>query len=245
MKDTLMRLSSQMGISLTSEQIRQFEIYGRLLVEWNEKMNLTGITDPVEIARMHFMDSLVGYEEIQTALTQAKAERRQLKLIDVGTGAGFPGLPLKILFPEIRLTLLDSLQKRIHFLEAVGAACSLEQVEYLHGRAEETAQDRAYRETYDVAVARAVAAMPVLMEYCSGYVKKDGIFIAYKGPSLQEELAGSTKAMQVLKLRQEKILRAEVLGEDYHHYVAVFRKTGPLSLQYPRKQSKIKSAPLT
>lgn len=244
MRDTLVLLSRKMGLTLSDTQLSQFETYARLLVEWNEKMNLTGITEPTEIARKHFIDSLVGFEEIQKQMEKAASKGKKLKLIDVGTGAGFPGLPIKILFPEIELTLLDSLQKRIGFLEAVGKACELTEVEYLHGRAEEVAQDKAYRECYDIAVARAVANLPVLMEYCSGYVRNGGLFMAYKGPTLKEEMSSSKKAMQVLKMEHKATILADVLGEDYQHYVAVFSKKAPLGLQYPRKQSKIKSAPL-
>lgn len=245
MRDTLISLSQAMGLSLSDRQLSQFETYAKLLVEWNEKMNLTGITEPVEIARMHFIDSLIGYEEIQKKIDEAKKKGTEpVRLIDVGTGAGFPGIPLKILFPEIHLTLLDSLQKRIGFLKAVGEAIGLEDTEYIHGRAEDTAQDKAYRETYDFAVARAVASLPVLMEYCGGYVKKGGCFMAYKGPTLKEELSQSGKAMKVLKMEKKEVLRAEVLGDDYQHFVAIFTKTAPLGLQYPRKQSKIKAAPL-
>lgn len=244
MRETLIQLADQMGLSLSDLQLQQFETYAKLLVEWNEKMNLTGITEPTEIARKHFIDSLVGYEEIKSKIDAAQKKGNKVRLIDVGTGAGFPGLPIKILFPEIELTLLDSLQKRIGFLQAVGSACNLEGVEYLHGRAEEVAQNAEYREKYDIAVARAVANLPVLMEYCSGYVKTGGYFMAYKGPTLTEEMANSKKAMSVLKMDHKVTLLADVLGEDYQHYVAVFKKKAPLGLQYPRKQSKIKSAPL-
>lgn len=246
MRDTLIRLSEEMNIHLTDKQLTQFETYARLLVEWNEKMNLTGITEGTEIAKKHFIDSMVGYEEIKKVID----EKGEASLIDVGTGAGFPGLPLKILIPQLKLTLLDSLQKRIGFLETVCREIGLTDAVCIHGRAEDAAHLENMREKYDFAVARAVAAMPVLMEYCSGYVKVGGKFMAYKGPSLPEELKAAAKAQKVLGLTHVKTMEAEILkrayeGEDaYEHYVAIFRKVKPLTLQYPRKQSKIKSNPL-
>ena len=164
MKDVLLTLSREMGLSLTERQIEQFDLYARLLVEWNEKMNLTAITEPEEIARKHFIDSLVGWETIKAKISACREKGRALKLIDVGTGAGFPGLPIKILFPEIELTLLDSLGKRVTFLETVVRELELTGVSCIHARAEEAAHLPEMREQYDIAVARAVAALPVLTE---------------------------------------------------------------------------------
>ena len=245
MRDTLQSLSRQMGLSLTDLQIERFEKYARLLVEWNEKMNLTTITEPEEIARKHFIDSLVGYETIESVIEKCREKGRAMKLIDVGTGAGFPGLPIKILFPEIELTLLDSLGKRITFLETVVRELGLSGVSCIHGRAEEAAHLPEMREVYDIAVARAVAALPVLTEYLAGYVRPGGLVMAYKGPTLPEELATSGKALRTLHLSLENKIPATVLGEDFAHTVAVFKKTAVLGLQYPRKQSKIKANPLS
>ena len=235
MRATLTKLGRELGLELSGRQLWQFEQYASLLVEWNEKMNLTAITDPEEIARKHFIDSLAGWKQI------AKCQN----LIDVGTGAGFPGIPLKIIFPDMKLTLLDSLQKRIGFLEEVGNQLELTDVEYVHGRAEELAHDPIYREKYDAACARAVAPLNVLLEYCSGYVKEGGVFLAYKGPSLPDELQESKKAQKVLHMNVSDTILADVLGTDYQHYVAVFAKGAPIDKQYPRKQGKIKASPLT
>ena len=236
-----------MGISLSQRQLDQFELYHKLLVEWNEKMNLTAITEAKEVAVKHFLDSIAGGPEILNAAGAAGKQddaAAPITLIDVGTGAGFPGIPLKIAFPQIRLTLLDSLQKRVNFLQEVVDQLGLENAVCIHGRAEDAAHEEALREQFDVAVARAVAPMYVLMEYCGGYVKKGGFFVAYKGPGLEEEMEEARKATKVLQLRHKKTLRAQLPENEYDHFVAFFEKIGNLSLKYPRKQSKIKKEKL-
>lgn len=225
-----------MGISLSQRQLDQFERYCSLLAEWNERMNLTAITEPKEVAVKHFLDSLAGGELLKAA--------EGANVIDVGTGAGFPGVPLKIAFPEIRLTLLDSLQKRVTFLQEVTEQLGLAGVTCLHGRAEDAAHEGALREQFDVAVSRAVASLPVLLEYCSGYVKKGGIFMAYKGPGLEDELKEAEKAMKILHMKHKTTLRAQLPMGEFDHLVAIFEKNGNLSLKYPRKQSKIKKEKL-
>lgn len=227
-----------MGVSLSQRQLEQFERYYELLVMWNEKMNLTAITQQEEVAVKHFLDSLAGWKELYWEQNKAPA------LIDVGTGAGFPGLPLKIAFPDVRLTLLDSLQKRVGFLQEVTEQLGLAGVRCLHGRAEEAAHEASLREHFDVAMARAVAPLPVLLEYCSGYVRRGGAFLAYKGPGIEAELAESQRAMRELRLQYKKTLKATLPGDDLDHFVAVFEKIGNLSLKYPRKQSKIKKEKL-
>jgi 16S rRNA (guanine527-N7)-methyltransferase len=235
MKQILQSGAKRMGIELTDRQLTQFETYYRLLLEWNQKMNLTAITEENEVVAKHFLDSLAGAPIVREIVQKGGSS-----LIDVGTGAGFPGIPLKILYPELSLTLLDSLQKRIRFLEAVGEATGLLGVIYIHGRAEDVAHEAKYREQYDMAVARAVAPMSVLLEYCSGFVKPGGCFLAYKGPSLPEEMAAITSEWGAQKMRCRTIREVTIPGTELNHFVAVVDKTGKLALQYPRKQSKIK-----
>lgn len=231
MKQILNDGAKEMGIDLSERQLEQLELYYELLVKGNERMNLTSITEPEEVARRHFLDSMAG----------AAVLKKGASVIDVGTGAGFPGLVLQIVRDDIQVTLFDALQKRITFLEETVRALGLEdRVRCLHGRAEEDAHKPELREVFDVAVARAVASLPVLLEYCGGFVKVHGLFLAYKGPSLAQELTEAEGAMRRLQLRHKQSLRAKGLGEDYEHIVAVFEKTGKWGLQYPRKQSKIK-----
>ena len=227
--------AAAMGYTLDERQLQQFERYYELLVEWNEKMNLTAITQKEEVAAKHFLDSLAG-----AARVKAMASDRPTRLIDVGTGAGFPGIPLKILFPELSLTLLDSLQKRVRFLEAVAEELQLEEVCCIHGRAEELAHRVEYREVYDVTVARAVAPMAALVEYCGGFVRPGGVILAYKGPSLPQELSDAQPELKRLRLQCKQIEEAPIPGTDMRHFIAVVEKTGKWALQYPRKQSKIK-----
>ncbi len=220
-----------MGVSLSEKQADQLIRYYELLIEWNERMNLTAITEPDDVLTKHFLDSLSLIPYISD---------RNCSLIDVGTGAGFPGLVLKIALPEIKLVLLDSLQKRINFLQAVCVELGLEGVECIHGRAEESAHSDELRERFDFAVARAVSSLPVLAEYCTGYVKNGGAFVAYKGPGWQEEMAEQESLFEKLRLFFEKSVSVAIPGTDLRHELVIFRKKGKLSLQYPRSQSKIK-----
>ena len=236
--EELKNRAAQMDIELSDRQLSQFEAYGALLVEWNEKMNLTAITDPEEILEKHFLDSISSVPLVR----EMENPEEPLSMIDVGTGAGFPGVPIKIVCPEIHLTLLDSLQKRIGFLQEVVKDLELTDVECLHDRAEEAAHREEMRESFDVAVSRAVAALPVLLEYCTPYVAEGGVFLAYKGPTMMEELAQSQNAMR--KLNVEMSVLHQEMSMENDHFIGVFLKTGETALQYPRKQSKIKNNPL-
>lgn len=215
--------SEKIGIKLPDEQLNEFYEYMQLLLEWNEKMNLTAITDPEEVIKKHFVDSI----------TIKKYIKEENRLIDVGTGAGFPGIPLKIVDKSIKLTLLDSLNKRINFLNEIIEKLSLKEVNTIHSRAEEYAKNKA-RESYDVAVSRAVADLPILLEYLMPYVKLNGICICMKGPKAQEELERSKKAINILGGKLEKVEKITI-DEEMERNLIIIRKIKDTPNKYPRK----------
>ena len=234
------------GISLKQETAEKLDIYARLLVEWNGKMNLTAITAPDEIVTKHFVDSLTA----GTLLPAAGKE--PLTLVDVGTGAGFPGVPLALWRPDIRLTLLDSLNKRLVFLETVCRELELP-VTLVHARAEEAGRRKDMREHFAVATARAVAALPTLCEYCLPLVRPGGCFIALKGPSGPEEVTASANALtrlggeigEVYQLRLPSVGGDTAAGEDsVSRTLILVRKISPTPAAYPRASAKIAKQPL-
>lgn len=214
-----------MGIGISDGQLEQLEKYGRLLQEWNEKINLTAITDDEEIAVKHFLDSL-------TALLTDKVNG---SVIDVGTGAGFPGLVLKTIKPEIQLTLLDSLNKRINFLKAAAEELSLDGVEFVHGRAEDFGMNIKYREKFDTAAARAVANLRVLAEWCLPFVKVGGYFLALKGPLAEDELKDAKKAIHILGGEVEDVFETKIPCSDLSHRIIIIKKVRRTPSKYPRK----------
>ena len=211
------------------QALDRFELYQRLLLEWNEKMNLTAITDPVEVAQKHFADSLAALPYLQPGT----------KVIDVGTGAGFPGVPLLILRPELQLTLADSLQKRLTFLDALLQELGLH-ARLVHGRAEDLGQNRLYREQFDAALSRAVAGLPVLLELTTPFVKVGGAAIAYKGDAAEElEKAKSAAFLLHVQLRQVE------LASDLGKRCLIFAdKKAPTPKAYPRKAGTPNRKPL-
>lgn len=227
----------QMGVSLGEEQTQQFMTYLSLLLEWNEKMNLTAITEPREVVLKHFADclSLVPWVEW----------KRGMRVIDVGTGAGFPGIPVKLVRPEIELTLLDSLQKRIGFLREVGAELGLEGVEYVHSRAEDGGQNPLYREKFDLCVSRAVANLSVLAEYCLPFVKVGGRLAALKGPDATVEAAEAAGALAKLGGSLVEVRDIVIPHTDLSHKLVFIEKIAPTPKRYPRNAGKIKKEPLT
>lgn len=228
--------SSQMGLEVSEKQIHQFLKYKEILLEWNQKMNLTAITEEKEVIIKHFLDSI--------SCIKVDKLKNSGKIIDVGTGAGFPGIPLKIIFPELKLTLLDSLNKRINFLKEVCLQLELQDVEFIHGRAEDYGQDKDYRGAYDYAVARAVAPLNVLVEYCLPFVKTGGYFICQKGKALDEELLEAEKAIKVIggKVVDKKAIPLPF--SEITHNILVIEKTKETSTKYPRKAGKPTKNPI-
>lgn len=224
METLLKELSDKIEVNLTEEQISKFITYKELLKEWNQKINLTAITEDNEIVLKHFVDSL----------TVLKYIHQNANIIDVGTGAGFPGIPTKIARKDVSVTLLDSLNKRINFLNDVIEKTNLENIKKVHGRAEDFGQNKEYRERYDIAVARAVANLSTLTELCLPFVKVGGSFIAMKGNST-EEFEEAKKAIETLGGKIEKIDRFNLPGTDIERNIVVIKKINKTPNQYPRK----------
>ena len=226
--------AAAMHIELTDTQLAQFDLYASLLVEWNQKMNLTAITDPEGIVVKHFLDSL-------SFLSCVKVPKNA-SLIDVGTGAGFPAVVLKIARPDLRITLLDSLNKRLLFLQEVSKQLGLPMTT-VHARAEEGGRNPQLRQKFDFATARAVAALPVLSEYCLPFVKKGGAFVAMKGPGGETELADAQKAIRTLGGKAEET-HLHTLDDGSSRTIIVIRKIAPTPPAYPRAGGKIAKYPL-
>ncbi len=225
--DTLEKGLKELGISLSDKQIQQLLQYYELLVSWNEVMNLTAITEFEEVCVKHFIDSL--------SLCKAFDCTKEISVIDVGTGAGFPGIPLKIVFPNMKITLLDSLGKRVKFLNEVIAQLGLENIEAIHGRAEDYAKPQLLRESYDICVSRAVANLATLSEYCMPYVKVGGHFISYKSEKIVEEMQTAGKAITVLGGEVEAQNEFILPCSDIYRNLFVIKKCRTTPKKYPRK----------
>lgn len=217
------------GFHLKKEQIEKLDLYAEMLLEWNERINLTAITDSEGIAIKHFYDSLTPLWYLNIP--------KNARVIDVGTGAGFPSIPMAIVRPDLRFTLLDSLNKRLNFLNEVCTRLDIK-AELVHMRAEDAAQKAEHRESFDVAVSRAVAALPVLCEYCIPFVRKNGMFIAMKGSKAEEELEISKNAVSTLGAAVEKTVKIS-LPDDSERNIIVIRKKNYTPKEYPRHGSKI------
>ena len=234
MRETLLEATEDFKIRLSEEQLSQLELYHKLLSEWNEKINLTAITDDRGVAVKHFADSMTIFNYFDIP--------QNARVIDVGTGAGFPGLVLKIVRPDIELTLLDSLQKRLNFLRTVLDALHLDAT-LIHSRAEEGGQNPDLRESYDLAVSRAVAQLNILSEYCLPYVRLSGRFIAFKG-SAGDELQAANNAIGILGGRIGKTPVFELPMEGGTRTLIEIEKVRPTPDKYPRQYGKIKAKPL-
>ena len=218
---------NELGIALTDKQKQQFDKFYELLVEWNKVMNLTGITEYEEVNEKHFVDSL--------SIVKALDMKSVKSVIDVGTGAGFPGIPLKIAFPHLKVVLLDSLNKRINFLNTVIAELGLTDIKTIHGRAEDYAKQTEYREKFDLCVSRAVANLSTLSEYCLPYVSADGLFVPYKSGEIDEELENSKKAVKILGGKIENVVKFQLPGTEIGRSFVKIRKISNTNMKYPRK----------
>ena len=228
----LVNICNKINIEISDDQINCFEKYYELLIEKNKVMNLTAITDKEDVIVKHFIDSIAL---IPYLLDIGINTNNELKIIDIGTGAGFPGLPLKIMMPDVKFTLLDSLNKRVSFLNEVIDELKLKDIEALHGRAEDYASDNKYREKYDICVSRAVANLSTLSEYCIPFVKEDGFFISYKAGESEEEINNSKNAIKILGGKINKVEEFVLPGTDASRVFVFIRKLELTDKKYPRK----------
>lgn len=234
--DILKEACEEIGLEFNNEKYNQFMLYKELIKEWNQKINLTAITEDEEIVKKHFIDSIKIFKF--TDIKECNS------IIDIGTGGGFPGIPMKIVYPECNMVLLDSLNKRIKFLDIVIEKLGLTNIKTIHGRAEEFPVKEEYREKFDIVVSRAVANMSVLSELCIPYVKLDKFFVALKGPAIDEELKEGKNAIEILGGKVEKLIPVQIEGSDLNHNLVVIKKIKNTPNKYPRKPGTANKKPL-
>lgn len=235
MKEYLIQAAKEIEISFSEKQLEQFQIFYEMLIETNKSLNLTAITDMKEVVLKHFIDSiaLMKYLNLENK-----------KIIDVGTGAGFPGIPLAIMYPKTDFTLMDSLNKRLHFINQVIVQCEMSNVQTVHGRAEDLGRDSSHREQYDYCLSRAVASLPVLLELCTPFVKVGGQFVSYKSELIDEELKNASNAMSVLRCQMKEQYSYTIPNTDFYRTFVLFDKIEKVSKKYPRQAGKPKKSPL-
>lgn len=233
-KDTMRFYLKELNIDLSEKQLEQFYEYMNILTEWNKVMNLTAITEPKEIIIKHFVDSLTVLNKIDKKAT----------IIDVGTGAGFPGIPIKIACPSVKVVLLDSLNKRINFLNEVISKLELKDIKTFHGRAEDYGKDKNHREKYDIAIARAVAPLNVLIEYLMPFAKLNGKCICMKGTEVEEEIENSKRGIQILG--GDKIITGDfsIPNTDIERSIIIIEKNKLTDKKYPRRAGTPSKEPL-
>ena len=226
----------QLHIALSEKQMEQFLQYYEMLVEKNKVMNLTAITEFDEVVEKHFLDSV--------SLTKQMDLHQPLKVLDLGTGAGFPGIPLKIVFPELEITLMDSLNKRVLFLQDVISSLQLQDIEAVHGRAEEAARNKKYREGFDLCVSRAVANISTLSEYCLPFVKIGGSFISYKSSTIEDELEDGKKGIAILGGKVKDVYKFTLPDSELQRSFVIIEKEKKTPKAYPRKAGTPSKEPL-
>ncbi len=234
--ERLGRDASNISVPVSVEAAEKMYLFSSLMKEWNEKINLTSITADEEIISKHLIDSL--------SLAKTKKLDNGLSMIDVGTGAGFPAIPVKIIYPGMRVTLLDSLNKRLLYLKDVVEKLDLELVEMVHARAEDGGRNKLLRENFDLVTARAVASLDVLAELCLPFARVNGYFLCMKGPAYLEELKQAERAIEVLGGRVEEVIQTEIPGTDLRHNIVVIKKIKKTPDGYPRKAGKPSSSPI-
>lgn len=234
----MIKIFEENGITVTEEQKEKFQTYYELLTEWNQKINLTAITEYEEVIRKHFVDSalLIRCEKFH--------DRKGQRVLDVGTGAGFPGIVLSILCPETSFVLLDSLKKRVDFLNLVIKTLRLENVQVFHGRAEDFGREKDFRNQFDFVVSRAVAELPLLLEYCIPFVKVKGYFVSYKGRKYEEEIELADNAFMQLTCRSETIEHFKLSNIQDDRFLVFIKNEDITNSKYPRKAGKPKKSPL-
>jgi 16S rRNA (guanine527-N7)-methyltransferase len=234
--DLMTKGAADLGVSLSKNEVELYQRYVDILLEWNVRVNLTAITEPGEIVVKHFLDSL--------AVLQHLPKERGGSLLDIGTGAGFPGIPIKIAWPEINVVLLDSLNKRVSFLRHLITELSLQNIFALHGRAEDIGHDEQYRAKFDLVVSRAVAKLSVLAELCLPFVKEGGLFVAYKGPKAEEELQEAENSLALVGGRVSKLVKVALPGKEDDRIIVLVEKVGETPAKYPRKAGLPEKRPL-
>lgn len=232
----LISSANKFNVEITKPMVIQFMRYKELILQWNKNINLTAITDEKEIILKHFIDSITVVQKLQ--------KNNNLSIIDIGTGAGLPGIPIKIVKPNYKVTLLDSLNKRIKFLETVIEELKLTNIEAIHGRSEDYGKNINFRENYDIAISRAVANMSTLCEYTLPFVNVGGSFIALKGASVEKELEIASKAINILGGTIKDINYINIPNTDIKHSIVTISKISHTPSKYPRNPSKIKISPI-